>query len=263
MSTSFSAFQGAMAGRDAQTESQITRTDDRMKKAHEATLPGHSVLGQAGQAMLPAKLTRDDQDENRRILELPQVAQELGYRQPVGDQQLAEYIQRKRQDARFVDREKWIAKRFDLSSPEKAAWFNQIMPSFLERRKRFGEAKLAMQKQLFDIVLYGPQSEEDLDFLFAIDNGSIDLAELKRPIWEAVAQETDRAAYQAGMFAQRGGVAQTLATAQANQQGYGYGNSIGVGANRMVEAGAANMFPNMNFVMSGNQGPAAIGNLDI
>lgn len=223
MSTSFASFRGGMAARDRQTESDIVRTDRRLKSAEEATMPGHTVQNAQDEAMLPARLTRDDADENRAIYELPDAAAALGYRAPQADERLARYIQKKREDARFVDRERWIAKRFDLSAPEKAAWFNQIMPSFLERRKRFGESKLGMQKQLFDITLYGPQSEEDLDFLFAIDTGAIDLEELSRPIWEAD-DRTDRNEYIEGMFAQRQGLEPLRA---ARNQGYDIAQGIG------------------------------------
>jgi hypothetical protein len=186
-----------------QTAFEIQRTADRLDKAEMATKPGQTVVGKHGENMYPARLTRPtpEQDQRMKLLE-----EFTGPNKPFKEAELTpqiqDYILNKQKDAEFYDREQWIATHFDLSSPEKAAWFRSVMPSFTERRRQFGEAKLAMQKQLFDISLYGPRKEEDIDFLFAIEAGKLNLTELSTPIWEKPAG-TAEDRYKAGIFAPR------------------------------------------------------------
>ena len=247
MSVSFSAFN---ASKDPATQAEVSRTHERLKAAEEGTLPGQTVNNNQGNALLPAKLIETDRDELKRIEDLPAAAAAFGYDRPKGDQRLADYIDKRRKDAEYIDREKWIAARFDLSQPEKAAWFRGIMPSFLERRRRFGETKLAMQKHLFDITLYGPQSEEDLDFLFAIDTGKINMVELERPIWKAQA-ETDQAGYIAGLFARNRSLG--AAWVANNQQGYGFApdTQIGTDARAQWRRPGLGQYHNMQNTLSG------------
>lgn len=246
-STSFATFQRS---NDSQTSSEIERTHDRLKRAETATRPGQSVLNSRNKPYLPAKLVREEPDELRRIETLPQAATAFGYNKPDVTRELADFIDRRQKDSEYVDREQWIAKRFDLTQPEKAAWFRGIMPSFLERRRRFGEAKLSMQKQLFDITLFGPQTEEDVDFMFAVDSGKIDMEELKRPIWEAPKNPTDDVGYKKGMFARNS----DLKTARAANPNQGWDRSLGIGTDMTPQfmTGTAGRFPS-GTAMSGDQ----------
>ena len=249
-STSFRTFQRS---NDANTSKEIERTHDRLTSAERATQPGQSVLSTDGQGnsrpMLPAQLIREEPDQLKRIEELPAAARAFGYRDPVVTQELADFVDRRRKDAEYVDREKWIASRFALSQPEKAAWFRGIMPSFLERRKRFGEGKMAMQKQLFDITLYGPQTEEDIDFLFAIDTGKINLEELRRPAWEAPAAETTPQQYVAGMFARNSNL--ITSAARNPMQGTSNAPMIGTNMDGQLSNPANNTFQNLPNTLSG------------
>lgn len=62
----------------------------------------------------------------------------------------------------------WIARRFDISDPHVARWLRKIEPEFWERRKAFMEDKMNIEAFLTRMRLYGPQTIEDLEGIYAL-----------------------------------------------------------------------------------------------
>lgn len=230
---------------------EIQRTHERLKGIESANRRGFT-MPQAGQASVtaggstvdrgyPAYLQRFTPEADTQF-GLLRKADELGFQKPQLDAQTRQYLLEKMKDQDFLERERWVGQKFDLSSPERAAWFNAIMPSFTERRREYGEMKLAMQKQLLDLALYGPQSEADVDFLWALDTGKVDLEELRKPVWELRDANTARntEAYAAGLFSPYKRVNPAKGKGQLDSERLG--GLLGVDSRRDPNVGAGRQF---------------------
>lgn len=64
--------------------------------------------------------------------------------------------------------DKWIVRRFDISDPHVARWLRKIEPEFWERRKAFMEDKMNVEAFLTRMRLYGPQTIEDIEGIYAL-----------------------------------------------------------------------------------------------
>lgn len=200
---------------DPATTAEIERTHNRLEAAEATSRKGDVVFHNVGKdasgtmqfdAGYPAHLKRFTPEEDERLQTIKEFTGPTSiFKQPTLDERTIEYFRNKKKDAEFYEREKWLASKWDLSDPITAQWFNQLLPSFTQRRYKYGMDKLQVQKQLFEIALFGPRSEEDLDFMWAVETGKLDIEEIRRPIWEKPKDITDvskaDAIYKAGLFA--------------------------------------------------------------
>lgn len=66
--------------------------------------------------------------------------------------------------------DKWLTRRFDISNPHVARWLRKIEPEFWERRWAFLQDKMNLETFLTRMRLYGPQTKEDFEGIFALHN---------------------------------------------------------------------------------------------
>lgn len=104
------------------------------------------------------------------------------YGQAVLENRDIAYLDRKRQQAQYVDYEKYLANRFNLKDPPTAMFFESIMPRYFQERLAQIHEVAELQKKIAELRLLGPQSEDDLWMEYAILNGLIQLP--KGAVWD-------------------------------------------------------------------------------
>ena len=141
----------------------------------------------------PVKASAVDQDDT--IEEMKQDLIKLGpkgdganvngytpYGQAVLENRDIAWLDRKRQQAQYLDYEKYLANRFNLKDPPTAMFFESIMPRYFQERLAQIHEVAELQKKIAELRLLGPQSEDDLYMEYAILNGLVQLP--KGAVWD-------------------------------------------------------------------------------
>lgn len=84
-------------------------------------------------------------------------------------------IERKDQEKRLVQFEGFLEKHFNMKNPMHQKLLNDIYPQYYDRRLEIINDNLKLQEKMARLKLYGPQTQEDIFFLFALYQGDIEL----------------------------------------------------------------------------------------
>lgn len=104
-----------------------------------------------------------------------------GFERDLEEQDILRW-EKRRQISLQEQYDRWIARRFDIANPHVARWLKKIEPEFWERRWAFLQDKMQVETFLTRMRLYGPQSKEDFEGLYALykDGGYVNAR--KRPM---------------------------------------------------------------------------------
>lgn len=184
---------------DASTVTDSNRVNQHLQQVDRQYQEGEIVGDQRNNTRYPALLYKDNRELDTKVAIAKQL-KDANWGDAVITDRLVDYFYDKEQEQEFVKREKWIADNFDLTNPVVKQWIDKILPSFTERREAFALKKLDEQKRLVKLAFHGPQDEEDLDFIYAIATGRINLANLATQPWVQDNQADDQSLYTRGLF---------------------------------------------------------------
>lgn len=133
------------------------------------TLPNASS-NQSDAVQFPARYFEGDADDD-----LQEIKNQLASARrpaPITDSD-AERVMRKQAAFEVAKQEEWFSDTWhtDSSNPTKQRWAQSVFPEFYDRREQVIEEQARLQLALAKIRLRGPRSREDLDLLFALDQG--------------------------------------------------------------------------------------------
>lgn len=122
---------------------------------------------------------------------------------------------RKDQEKELLNFEAFLQNYFDLSNPIHQKLLREIYPNYFERRLDVIRESLTLQEKIAKLKLFGPQTKEDIFFIYAIINGDIEIP-------DTVVFNLDQGATPAGHF-NRGffNVKRWTAEAQKTRTGLG------------------------------------------
>lgn len=87
-----------------------------------------------------------------------------------------DYLERKKDSELYAQYQAWAINQSDMSTPEARAYWNKILGWVAEKRDSLVEEQANIQKKIAKLKIHGIQSEEDMMFLFALNNGLINVA---------------------------------------------------------------------------------------
>jgi len=188
----------------ASTIAEAERVNQRMVEA-DAKYKDPVVVGSVdNNTRYAAHLYKNSAEIDTKVA-LTKTLKDQGYGSVVITDRLVDYFYDKAQDEEFGKREKWIAENFDLSNPIVKTFLDKVAPGFSQRREAYAIQKLRDQEKLIRLAFHGPQSEDDLDFMYHIATGRISVEELERPPWlqreDAASLDNDN--YIQGLFSPR------------------------------------------------------------
>lgn len=131
----------------------------------------------------PAQLFKPAGEADTKVL-LTRQLKDAGYGDTIITDRLVDYFYDKAQEDEFAKREKWIAENFDSTNPVTKAWLEKVAPGFYDRREQYALQKLRDQEKLVRLAFHGPNSEEDLDFMYHIATGRVNIYDLETPPWK-------------------------------------------------------------------------------
>jgi hypothetical protein len=80
---------------------------------------------------------------------------------------------RKDQEKELLNFEAFLQDYFDLTNPIHQKLLKELYPNYFERRLDVIRESLTLQEKLARLKLFGPQTKEDIFFIYAIINGDI------------------------------------------------------------------------------------------
>lgn len=107
-------------------------------------------------------------------------------------------IVRKDQEQRLVGFEAFLETFFDLKNPQHQKILNDVYPQYFDRRLEIINDNLKLQEKMARLKLYGPQTQEDIFFLFGLWQGDIEIPTELASALDARAFNEDK--YSRGMF---------------------------------------------------------------
>jgi hypothetical protein len=95
---------------------------------------------------------------------------------PITDQDVQSVL-RKAAAYEVAKQEDWFSNswKFNASDPVKQRWAESVFPEFFARREKVIDQQTLLQNRLAKIKLRGPRSRDDIDLLYAIDMGIVDV----------------------------------------------------------------------------------------
>jgi len=171
----------------------------KMRKLQIGTDPGQTLQNKAnpdGSVQFPARYYEGDEDDD-----LQEIKNQLASEKrpaPITDSDAAR-VQRKQAATEVVKQEEWFSNtwHFDASNPTKQRWAQSVFPEFFDRREQVIEEQARLQLALAKMKLRGPRSREDLDLMYAMDQGYITPS--NKPLWDLTGAVADSQAAR-GLF---------------------------------------------------------------
>jgi hypothetical protein len=170
--------------------SQMTESDAREVKRtleqNEATYDDGAIQPPGGisenEAGFPAKYFSKKEDE-KRVRLLQSYHQYLGSKnaglglRTIYTPTEADYnvLFRKDAEKELLNFESFIQNYFDLTNPIHQRLLRELYPNYFERRLEVIRESLSAQEKVARLKLFGPQTKEDIFFLYALYNGDIHL----------------------------------------------------------------------------------------
>ena len=93
---------------------------------------------------------------------------------PITDREV-EWAQRKVAQQQQLMKDQVLASWYDMGNPAIREWVNRHFDSYENRQRAFVESKFEIMKQYARIAQTGPQNQDDLDFIYNVQTGIIQL----------------------------------------------------------------------------------------
>jgi hypothetical protein len=107
-------------------------------------------------------------------------------------------IERKDQEKRLVNFEGFLEHFFDLKNPIHQKLLNDVYPQYYDRRLEIINDNLKLQEKMARLKLYGPQTQEDIFFLYALWQGDIEIPDTLANSLDTKVFDDEK--YRRGMF---------------------------------------------------------------
>ncbi len=139
-------------------------------------------------ADMPARYFEGDESDD-----LQQIKNELASEKrpaPITDAD-AERVMRKTAEIEVAKEEEWFQNslHFNSSNPTMQRWAQGVFPEYFNRREQVLEEQAQLQLAIAKMKLRGPRSREDLDLLYAIDSGVVEVEQ--KPIFGLTGKTTE------------------------------------------------------------------------
>lgn len=110
-----------------------------------------------------------------------------------------DYLDRKSQMRLQSEYESWAFSQANLQTPEAREFWYRMMPWMKEKQFAVLEEQSNLQKTMARIKINGPESDDDLKFIFAYRNGLINVSD--KPLYDLENSTTGKdTSYKAGLF---------------------------------------------------------------
>lgn len=176
----------------------LKKLDDKADMGHQiGTGAAGDALGMEG-ATFPARYYQPQDRDDHLMIKDVLTRGRPERPAPITDEDV-EYVRRKRDALESEKMETWFAKTWkaDSSNPTMQRWAQGIYPEFFSKREETINAAAELQKRAALLKLYGPRSKEDIEMLYAIQSGYLQLPD--QPIHKLTGQgREDR--FNRGMF---------------------------------------------------------------
>lgn len=112
---------------------------------------------------------------------------------PIADWEI-DNVMAKRAQFEVAKQEQWFQNAFDFdtSNPVQLRWAQEVYPEYFRRREEVIDRQAELQKAIAKLKLRGAKTREELDLLYALATGNIDLP--RTPLWllngDAFGQDT-------------------------------------------------------------------------
>jgi hypothetical protein len=205
----------------AATQAEAARVNERLVKAQEKFTEPQVVGTQDNGSRFPVRLFRNTTEDDTKM-QLLHNLKDSGFGQTVITDNVVDYFYKKTEEQEFAKKEAWLAESFDLSNPQTRDWLRRLEPGFFQRREEYAMSKLEAQKLLVKLSHHGPESSEDLDFLWHVASGHISLDDLRTPAWEQVPEDKDKdkGQFQRGLFNPRRWISSEAAVINYSKSGF-------------------------------------------
>jgi hypothetical protein len=166
-----------MASRDAkQVKAHLESTEEEFKNTAIPAMGGND-----SQNRFPAKYFSPSEAEKRvRLIQeytgwlnkeksLPTLYQPT--------QSDIDVLMKKDAEKELLNFESFLQQYFDLDNPLHQKLLLELYPNYFDRRFQVIQEKLKLQERIAHLKLFGPQTKEDIFFMYSLYNGDIDWPE--------------------------------------------------------------------------------------
>lgn len=115
-------------------------------------------------------------------------------------------FKKKRDQEELAAFDAYIERRFNLNDPKDVRLVKEWAPEYFQRREDEMNRSLELQKHMNKIALFGVQSREDLELLFALDSGLISPSPSASWVLPAFNIQDEANAIERGIFSQHRGI---------------------------------------------------------
>lgn len=126
-----------------------------------------------GSSALPATYTTFTEEDDRLDLKQQLAAKPETLGQVFVEDKDVKALQKKREAYDMFKFDQWFAQQYDFSKPEEIVRARKLNPEFFERRKQYMLTNLEIAKKMAMLSVEGPQSVEDMYFLYGVNSGEI------------------------------------------------------------------------------------------
>lgn len=141
--------------------------------------PGKNGEGKAAQNVFPAKyFARKDDEKKVRLLQEYTAALNTQGRLPTiyaPTESDMNVLMRKDAEKELMNFEGFLQNYFDVDNPIHQKLLYDLYPRYFERRWDVVKEKLQIQEKIAKLKLMGPQTTEDMMFMYALHNGDIEI----------------------------------------------------------------------------------------
>lgn len=166
-------------GSDKSGVNMVSRFDSK----DLATVPGPEVDGYAGMGKMP---DRDDQHYDN-VVWYKDVYSKIGDNKPHGDDlgkvylddKFFGYLERKKEAQFARSYELFKLNMVDLSSPPVRDYWQKKFPQLVNMKMQFYKNRETIRARMNEIKIRGPNSQEDLEFIYLYNLGMFESAEIQ------------------------------------------------------------------------------------
>lgn len=173
-----------------------------IKKKEELTDNALRVGREGGREEFPAEYVPAEYEKDTKWqLKQDLLADDTKFKAtvPFGEKDM-KYILDKRKAQERLDFDNWFSNLFDTTDPNKARLAQEIYPDFYNARESFIDRQAELQKRLAKIKLRGPKDLGDLQLIYMMQRGEVDLRNV--PLWRLNEESTTKGGdlYVRGLF---------------------------------------------------------------
>lgn len=117
---------------------------------------------------------------------------------PVTDKEVA-FLKRMYEQTQRAEYNRFVETAFDRSDPANRKLFLEMVPDFARIREQLIDNEADIQTKIAKLMITGIQSEDDIKFVYALNQGTIELPE--KPLFDPSGAFSGFANYQNGPFA--------------------------------------------------------------